>query len=269
MLIINHFIPLWALKQRELIPLLTKPFDTPGKRLEKLGLTLQRIMKNDDASRTAISLHIIEHRLCIKPLTVIARHQIIHHYSVTLPDLATLSPAHPSMRRTKKITLYILSRLINIIHKPLCLGLKSLQMMHSVITYPMPTRHHLPIEVRILPDIITHHKESGFNLPVIQQIEQARSHLRNRTIVESQINPLPPLLLNAKKGIRRQPAHPLRRSLYQHLSKSIDSASLKIPRIESISKSIESNSLRIPRIESLRILRLWSERSEDISINAC
>ena len=54
----------------------------------------------------------------------------------------------------------------------------------------MTSLHHLLEDVGCFAHVVAYHKESGLDVVLVEQIEHKWRHLRNRTIVECEVNRL-------------------------------------------------------------------------------
>ena len=50
-----------------------------------------------------------------------------------------------------------------------------------------PLHNHLKL-IRVLTDIVTYHKEGGFYVVFVKQVEYPRSNFGDRSVIESQID---------------------------------------------------------------------------------
>ena len=165
-------------------------------------------MEGDDASVAGISPHIVIHLIGSEETGVVACDEVPHHHSIFLTESKVLRLSHPSVRRTEETGVDEVVGLDYILQIFVMRMSESAYVIEGMIAQTMSVRTDKFEQFGVLPHIVAYHEEGSLDTIAVESINQPRSGLGDRTIIEGQIDCLlrgihPPY----RAGIK--PAQPL------------------------------------------------------------
>ena len=201
----------WALlliKHLETVALRLQPFDGAWQGIEQFVVALDGVVEGDDATRSGIAADVEQNIAAVEACGIVACDKVPHDDAVALLHCSILLPFHPSVWWAEEVCPEIDIGLVHVAHIAADAVSESADVVEGMVAQPVTSSFdHLKL-LGVLADVVSHHKEGGFDAVVVEHVKHPRCDFGDGAIVEGEIDGSF-VGVHAPEGMRIKPSEKL------------------------------------------------------------